>query len=75
MSKIRAKLVCVSKEETSGDQKVIKFQAVTNGCEENKSFSRWTPSANLEMYVSNEAPAHNCFEPGKEYYLDFTVAE
>jgi hypothetical protein len=75
MYKVRAKFVCVSNEETSGDQTILKMSAVTSGSDENKSFSRWTPAANLEMYISNETEAGKSFEVGKEYYLDFTLAE
>ena len=46
-----------------------------NGSEENKSFSRWTPVAYLEMWISDETPAGSFFEQGKEYYLDFTESE
>jgi hypothetical protein len=75
MSQVKAKLVCVSVTPTEGEQRIVKFQAVTTGSEENKSFSRWTPSANLEMYISNETPAGEYFEQGKEYYLNFEAAE
>jgi hypothetical protein len=75
MTKVRAKLVCTSNEPIEGEQKKVKFQAVISGSEENKSFSRWTPSANLEMYISNETLAGDFFEQGKEYYLDFEAAE
>jgi hypothetical protein len=75
MSKVKAKLICVSNEPTSGEQHVVKFSAVVSGSEENKSFCRWTPSANLEIYISDETPAGDFFEQGKEYYLDFEKAE
>ncbi|MEI7829349.1 MAG: hypothetical protein WCI31_06250 [Prolixibacteraceae bacterium] len=75
MSTVKAKLVCTSVTPVDGEQKVVKFQAVVSGSEENKSFSRWTPSANLEMWISNETPAGEYFEAGKEYYLNFEAAE
>lgn len=68
---VLAKLKCDSVTDTFNDQKVIKLSAVTTGSEENKSFSRWTPSANLEMIISNETTAGEYFEPGKEYLLTF----
>ena len=52
----------------------IKLGAVTSDSEENKSFSKYTPSASLEINITNEA-AFGFFEAGKEYYLDFTSAE
>lgn len=76
MQKVIAKLVCNSIEELpSQNEKRIKLSAVVSGSEENKSFSRWTPTANLEMIISNETPAGDYFEQGKEYFLTFEKAE
>lgn len=75
MSKVRAKFICVSNEPQSGEQHLVKFSAVMGGSDENKSFSRWTPVANLEMWISDETAAAKVFEVGKEYYLDFTPAD
>lgn len=75
MPQVRAKMVCVSTEPNINDQTTVHFQAVTFGSEENKSFSRWTPTANLNMVISNETPAAQVFKQGKEYYLDFTEVE
>jgi len=72
---VKAKLFCVSSEAISGEQHVVKLSAVVSGSEENKSFSRWTPSANLEMIISDETPAATFFESGKEYYLQFEKAD
>jgi hypothetical protein len=41
--------------------------------EENNQFSEATPSADLEMTVSNPS-ARGFFIPGKAYYLDFQEA-
>jgi len=68
-------MVCTGVTPTDGEQKNVNFQAVTTGSEENKSFSRWTPSASVQMCISNETTAGDFFEQGKEYYLDFTAAE
>lgn len=75
MSKVRAKFQCVANEPTSGEQHQVKLLAVVSGSEENKSFSRWTPSASVELCISDETPAATAFEVGKEYYVDFTPAE
>lgn len=75
MPKVRAKFVCVSNEQKEGEQHQVKLNAVMQGSEENKSFSRWTPVANLEMWISDETPAAQVFEQGKEYYVDFTPAD
>ena len=76
MLKVKAKMVCSSVEElVQQEEKMVKLRAVVSGSEENKSFSRWTPTANLEMIISNETSAGDYFEPGKEYYLTFEKAE
>jgi hypothetical protein len=65
---IRAKMVCDSVLTDRQGGRLVKFEAVLNNCEENKSFSKWTPSAQISMFVTNP----QCdFEPGKEYYVDF----
>lgn len=69
---IRAKFVCNSVENFVGGQNV-KFSAVIGNSEENKSFSKFTPSANLQMQITAEG-AIDKFQPGKEYYLDFIEA-
>jgi hypothetical protein len=47
---------------------------VTSGSEENKVFWKYTPSGRIEMQVSNmDALAQ--FQPGQEFYVDFTPAE
>lgn len=48
-----------------------KFNAVTDGSEENKKFFDATPSGTFE--VSSILP--DAFVPGKEYYLDIIPAE
>lgn len=48
-----------------------KFQAVTEGSEDNKKFFAATPSGNLHVGTVREGT----FEAGKEYYLDITPVE
>lgn len=40
---------------------------------ENGKFFKYTPGGEIEMHVVNPETA-NLFEPGKEYYIDFTPA-
>jgi hypothetical protein len=40
----------------------------------NDSWSKATPGGQLTMWITNPAAA-DAFEPGKEYFLDFTPAE
>lgn len=72
---VKAKFKCISSEPQEGDQTMVKFTAVVDGCEENKSFSRWTPYGTTDLLISNETPAASYFKPEKEYYLTFEEAE
>jgi hypothetical protein len=76
---IRAKFKCVSEKKfegwgQSGEPRPFfydyEFQAVTSGSEENKRFFAATPSGNIHLSTLRAG----MFEPGKEYYLDFTPA-
>ena len=44
-----------------------------DGTDENNSFAKWTPNAKFELSITNPA-LWGKFEPGKEYYVDFTPA-
>lgn len=72
MNKVLAKFICNSVTEVQGEQKQVTLSAVTDGCEENKSFSRWTPAGNISLTISNETKAGDYFEIGKEYYITFS---
>jgi hypothetical protein len=75
METIRAKFKCENSEPIEGDQTKCRLTAVTSGSEENKSFSRWTPNGTIELVISNETQAANFLQVGKEYYIDFALAE
>ena len=45
-----------------------------DGSDENNTFARWTPSADLSMTISNPA-LFESFSVGDEFYVDFTKAE
>ena len=70
MKKVIAKFVCQSLTDVLADQTTMVAVAVTSGSEENTSFSRWTPSGDLKLVISNELPARHFFEEGKEFYLE-----
>lgn len=75
MSKVRAKFECIGiDDQPTAEQKVVKFSPVINGSEENKSFAKYTPAGNLELYISYDTEASKAFEVGKEYFLDITPA-
>jgi hypothetical protein len=54
--------------------RTLKFTPVIDGSPENKKFYSYTPSGSLELGTVNPE-AWEKFELGKEYYLDFTLAE
>lgn len=73
---VRAKFKCHSKEmREQGAEQVaaLTFYASYGEGKDNKDWSKWTPSGTLTMTISNPA-AFEWFEPGKEYYLDFSEA-
>jgi len=76
MRTVIAKFVCIGAQHSDEYQSTsVNFMAVTSGSEENKSFSKYTPSASLQMTISDETEASNFFVQGKEYYLTFKAAE
>ena len=74
MKTVRAKFAVSYIAKQPDGSAVVNMTAVTSGCEENKSFSEYTPSGSIQMTISNGKPAQELFEPGKEYYVDFTPA-
>lgn len=46
----------------------------STGKPEDKDFWQSTPSGEITMSIDNEA-ASKQFEPGKKYYVDFSLAE
>ena len=79
MSKMRAKLK-ISDIEPSGDTETLSFHAVSassygeDGLDENNTFARFTPWANLKMTINNPDLVGS-FKVGQEFYVDFTLAE
>jgi hypothetical protein len=61
--------------DEQGQQHNVKLSAVTDGSEENKSFCRWTPTMDINTFISDETPASGFFEPGEEYYVTFRKVE
>lgn len=76
MITVRAKFICVSKEHDRNvdEEGSVVLEAVINGSEENKEFFRYTPSGRIRIGIINKT-AFQRFEPGTEYYVDFTKAE
>ena len=78
---MRAKMR-VSHVETfpNSDQETLTFNAVcksdgypADGSDEDNSYARWTPSAELKIAIVNPA-LHGKFKNGDTFYLDFTRA-
>lgn len=71
---VRAKFKCSSVERFGNTEAAnYRFSAVTDqSTPENQRYARYTPSGELRIYVDNPAVV---FEPGKDYYLDFTPAD
>lgn len=81
MSQMRAKMriADVIKHE-SGDETLVMTAVAKNeaypedGSDENNTYAKYTPSADLSMYIANPA-LHGMFNIGDEYYLDFTKVQ
>lgn len=79
---MRAKMVVSSVVPSEGNTgEALNFRAVCkedgygeDGLDENNTFSTFTPSAELSMYVNNPALIGK-FKEGEAYYLDFTKAD
>jgi hypothetical protein len=67
---VRAKFKCSGKT----DDGQVELQPVTSGSAENEQFYKWTPGGQIRLSTVNEAALAE-FEVGKEYYVDFTLAE
>ncbi len=73
--RVRAKFRCESLTDFGMSQEV-KLSAVCNDGDtqsENTSFNQYTPSGELRMTIDNPAAAVQ-FQPGKNYYVDFSAA-
>lgn len=51
----------------------IQFRAVTDGTPEDNTYSKYTPSADFRMTVTNPN-LHGKFKPGMKFYVDLTEA-
>ena len=75
MSKVRAKFACtIIDDQPENEITNVTFNAVMDDSDDNKSFSKWTPSGSISMSISHGTQAHTAFELNKEYYVDFTTA-
>lgn len=73
MSLVRAKfkVESVTKSESGSS---IKLRPVTGGSPENEKFFKYTPFGEINIGTVNPEAAAQ-FEPGNEFFVDFTKAE
>lgn len=56
------------------ESELVTLYPVTSGSEENKAWSKATPSGRIELLVTN-GDAHGLIVRGRSFYLDFIPAE
>lgn len=76
---VRAKFRCnfIGHLPTSRPEDVcvsVTLNAVYDDGKANREWSKYTPSGEVKMFITNPAAIEN-FDLGKEYYLDFTPVE
>lgn len=75
---IKAKFICNNIADYTwsggGTSREVFFRAVSGNSEENKSFSKATPSGELKMVIDKDTLAYDYFKPGKSYYLTIEEA-
>ena len=72
MKTVRALFTCrevVTRRTEHGEQTEVQLSAINEG-----PFWEATPIGELTMTITNKSAASH-FEPGRDYHLDFTVAE
>jgi len=81
MPKMRAKMKVVSVKNQGATYDELVLAAVckndgypADGSDENNTFAKWTPSAEMKMSITNPALVGQIKE-GQQFYVDFTLAE
>lgn len=70
---VKAKFRCTSVTNHDGGTETCSFVPVSGGSDENKQWSKYTPSGRLEMSITADG-AQGQFKPGREYYLTIVEA-
>ncbi len=70
---ILAKFKVGSTTDFGNENLEVKMTPVIGGSEENKSFSKYTPSGEVRLHITNP-DVLGFFEAGKEYYVEFKQA-
>jgi hypothetical protein len=71
---ILAKFKVGSTTDFGNDNLEVKMTPVTSGSDENKSFSKYTPTGDIRMHITNP-DVLGFFEAGQEYYVEFSKAK
>ena len=71
---VRAKFKVHMKNDTEGSGTTVYLVPVVGGSSENEQFYKYTPGGQIQLSTINDDAAAE-FEIGKEYYVDFTLAE
>jgi hypothetical protein len=78
MMRAKMKVAAVVNHETSEE---LTFTAVSksdgypaDGSDENNTFAKWTPSAELKMTITNPSLIGK-ISKGQEFYVDFTLVK
>jgi hypothetical protein len=66
-------LHCKEPDGTTNQERVKLAAVYGPEGSENRQWSKWTPSANLEIYINNPE-AFNKLSAGHEFFVDFTPA-
>lgn len=69
---MRAKMKVLSVNWTEFGQ-VLNLTAVTNGTQEDNTYSKFTPCGSVELTITNPE-LEGKFKPGQQFYVDFTEA-
>jgi hypothetical protein len=75
---MRAKMQVRSVTKTEHAEELVLFPVTSkpfnaDNVSEDNTYSKWSPSGELRLTVTNPA-LHGRFTPGEKYYLDFTKA-
>jgi len=70
----RAKFTCDSVTDYGNNELDVSLSPDYTASAEDNQFSRYTPSGQLKMRVSNPELS-GFFVPGKSYYMDFTPVD
>lgn len=78
MTKMRAKLEVTNIQSNSDEDETLTMRAVCkneaypdDGSDEDNTFARFTPTADLTIYIANPNLA-GTFRVGQKFYVDFT---